>query len=779
MFKQLDNLSKIFYLGTIVPIFAALITPLLLNSSFLFPFITTKILFFRIIIEIALFFYVLLALRRPEFRPKFSKLTIAILIFFGLVTLASLFGTNLYRSFWGNIERGEGLLTIYHVLVFFFISVQTLTPPNPPLSKVGQGGLWFWFINGSILVSVITGVYALGQLFGSDAVIHTTGSRLASTIGNASFYAGYLLFGIFLSLWLFLKRSWHPGGHVLWRVYYALVVLFESFMLIQTETRGAFIGLAFGLVLVALLYLFSGKKGTTPKRLATGFLIAVVLVGSLIWTQKDSSFIDQIGILHRLTTISLDDVTTQSRLLTWDSSWQGVKDRPFLGVGWENYNVAFNKYFHAEIFRDAGSQIWFDRAHNIIFDVTVTSGIFGLLAYLSIFILSIRVLFMKYKRDYDLPTFAFLTGLLAAYFIQNMFVFDVLATYISFYTLLGLIVFLERGLVSSPENLDPAQNPTKFSDQLTKLAPAFGAVSFLILVLMIYSFNIKPAITNLKAVDALIAERLGKTQESSELFKDAINHNTYQVPEIRQKYAEFVMKLDPQKNDETFISKEFNLAINEIKENIRLNPFNVQHYLMLMVLYNRSDQYDSGRLGLAIKTSERAIELSPTRPQIYFELGQIYISLGDIPNALTTFEKAVELQPQAVESRWNLAAAYTITGNTEKAEAEFTALEELGFEYYSNSNLRRLTIVYTNAAAWDKLVDVYENLIIQEPNNTEFYAKLATTYQKQGELEKARATVLKAVELNPALAAEAEVFLQQLDEEENSENEDEETLIGE
>jgi len=768
MFKRLDNLSKIFYLGTVVPIFAALLTPLLLNSSFLFPFITTKILYFRILVEIALFFYVLLILRRPEFRPKLTKLTLAIFIFFGIVTLASLFGANPYKSFWGNIERGEGLLTIYHVLVFFWLSIQTIKTQR----------LWFWFINGFIFVSVITGIYALGQLFGSDAVINTTGSRLASTIGNASFYAGYLLFGIFLSSWLFLKHDWHPGGYAIWKVYYALVILFEAFMLIQTETRGAFIGLAVGLSLVALIYLFSGKKGTKSKYLAIGFLLVIVLSGALTWTQRNSSFVKQFAILHRLTTISFNDVTTQSRLLTWDSSWQGVKDKPLLGVGWENYNIAFNKYFHAEIFRDAGSQIWFDRAHNIVFDVTVTSGIFGLLAYLSIFVLSLKVLYVKYKTNNDLPTFAFLTGLLAAYFIQNIFVFDVLATYISFYTLLGLIVFLERGTMPESASPELIENRAGFSSQLVKFAPAVAAVSFLILISMLYSFNIRPAQANLKGVQALIAERLGNIKESSELFKEAIALNTNQTTEIRQKYAEFVMSLNPQNTDRNFISNEFNQAINEVKQSIKQDPFNVQHYLLLMILYDRSGRYDNRGYNLAIKISQQALKLSPTRPQIYFELGQIYIAKGDADKALAAFQKAVDLQPNAIESRWNLAAAFAITGHDKEAEVEFATLREMGFDYYSSSNLKRLINVYTSAKNWSKLADVYENLIKQEPANADYYAKLAATYKNLGELDKAKATVQKAIDINPDFKAEADKFLQQLENMQNSNNKKTETLKG-
>jgi len=105
-------------------LYLILLAPFLVWGKFLFPYITPKTLFFRILIEIALFFYILLIIYRPEYRPRFSKLTWAVLIYFLIMTFTSIFGLDFYRSFWGNIERGEGLLTIYHLFIFFiFIKI--------------------------------------------------------------------------------------------------------------------------------------------------------------------------------------------------------------------------------------------------------------------------------------------------------------------------------------------------------------------------------------------------------------------------------------------------------------------------------------------------------------------------------------------------------------------------------------------------------------------------------------------------------------------------------
>ena len=76
-------------------LYLTLIAPFLVWGKFLFPYITPKTLFFRILIEIALFFYILLIIYRPEYRTRFSKLTWAVLIYFLVITLASIFGSLL------------------------------------------------------------------------------------------------------------------------------------------------------------------------------------------------------------------------------------------------------------------------------------------------------------------------------------------------------------------------------------------------------------------------------------------------------------------------------------------------------------------------------------------------------------------------------------------------------------------------------------------------------------------------------------------------------------
>ena len=116
-----------------------------------------------------------------------------------------------------------------------------------------------------------------------------------------------------------------------------------------------------------------------------------------IFIFKDNNIIQNNSTLRRISSISLTDATTETRLLTWKSSLYGFADKPVLGWGEEKFNVVFNKYFPVDIFKDIGSRVWFDRPHNILIQHLIHGGILGLGLYLATFFYLIYILFKKYK----------------------------------------------------------------------------------------------------------------------------------------------------------------------------------------------------------------------------------------------------------------------------------------------------------------------------------------------------------------------------------------------
>jgi len=459
--------------------------------------------------------------------------------------------------------------------------------------------------------------------------------------------------------------------------------------------------------------------------------------------------------LRRLTTISTTDITSQSRLLGWQAAWQGWQDRFLFGYGYENYNVAFNKYFPVPIYRDPGSQIWFDRVHNIVFDQAVAGGIFGLLAYLSI--LGFAVWFLwKQRNRYSIGAFI-LIALLAGYFAQNFFVFDTLGTYILFYSVLGFIAYLSLSNEKIPDNA--------LKKDVSQPRPFFVIILALALIFSIYIFNLKPAVANTVAVKGLSYSYNNMHKEAVAEFKKSLNYKTYQAPEIRQNLVSVVIKaFQSGKLSQTENKENFDFAIEEIEKNLKMAPLNARHYMFAMTLYSAGAAFDVSRYDIVLQLGQKALDLSPGRAQTYYIMGQASVSQGKFEQGLEYFKKAVELNPKVIESRWNLAAAYIITGHEELADEEFAQMEKLGFNYYSMNNLQRLIRSYLIRKNFKKIAFLYEAMIELQPNSADLYARLAATYKEIGEIEKARQTVQRAVELDPSFKEEAEMFLKLLKE---------------
>src|SRR5687767_14284643 len=96
-------------------LFLVPLTPLIVANSFFFPFITGKAFYFRIVIEIAVVAWVVLAVLDAEYRPRFSWIGAAVVGFVAWMFIANLFAIDVPKAFWSNFERMEGWVLLVHL----------------------------------------------------------------------------------------------------------------------------------------------------------------------------------------------------------------------------------------------------------------------------------------------------------------------------------------------------------------------------------------------------------------------------------------------------------------------------------------------------------------------------------------------------------------------------------------------------------------------------------------------------------------------------------------
>ncbi|MBI3305408.1 O-antigen ligase family protein [Candidatus Parcubacteria bacterium] len=720
---------------------AVLLTPLWVNSRFFFPFITTKTLYVRLVIEVALFCYLILIASHPQYRPRRSLIWWAGGAYLGVVVLASIFGVNFSRSFWGNVERGEGIIMLLHLAAYAVIVA----------SVVASEREWFRFMEVSIVVSLLASFLAFAQAAGVPFIsTSTTGARFSSTVGNPSFFAAYLLFNLFFLMYLFWRRT-----EVGRRIAYAVAWLVFLGTLFGTATRGAL--LAFGLTLFGLFGVGVWRSRERWARWGAGVgVILIVSTAGVVWLSREARWVKENPVLERLSSISRTDITTQSRLAVWKSSFGAWREHFLLGVGYENYNVPFSKHFPPAIYRDEGSQIWFDRAHSIFFDIAVTSGLAGLLSYGALFAAAGIVLWRRARTaGWDFWSVAIMAALLTAYFLQNLFVFDTLASYLPFMLVLAW-------LASSDAGIDSSSRATPQWLSLGAVKGAFGVSLAVGLIVFVF----RPALANRTLATAVKTGQAGEVGAATALFEEVLQYGDYQRFEARQQFAQFAGTVGADTRFDASERREaLAAAIRAMEQSLREAPRDVQNYLQLMELLNTAAAFEPSNYERVIELGAQAMRLSSSRPQLYYSLAQARIGQGRPAEGAELLEKAVALAPQVGEARWNLGAAYAFAGDREGMAREFALAEQFGFTLDNPQRLNRYLIVYSKLRDYQSMAAVLERYVRLNSvtaADTTAWARLAALYKELGEFGKSEQALRKAVELDSRLRPEAEQFLQLL-----------------
>ena len=734
--------SKFSYLLLRFFLYAVLAMPLLFWSGFLFPFITTKVIYFRLLIEIALAIYLVLALRYPELRPKWNWLLGTAWIYFLIIFLASILGLNFYRSFWGTVERGEGLLTILHFMIYFSLLPQVFRTRKD----------WYNYLFFAVTATAINALYGLGQALNLSFLTNTTGTRVAGTIGNPAFFAAYLLFGVFLSLYLIWETDRGKKRKFLWAIF-----LFDLYILYKTATRGVLIALAFVLVLYLIMSIFR-KQARIKLKIAS--LIGLLLLagfGFLVYQNRNSAWVNKSEGLSRLATISRGDITTQSRFDTWQTSWKSWKDRLVLGYGYENFNLAFNKYFPARVFKDAGSQIWFDRAHNLLFDLGVTSGLVGLLAYAGIigaaFYYLIK-LYRKFAGEADAEKYVFLLLGLLAYLIQNLFVFDTQATYLMFFLTLGFMAALYQ--MEFVPSIDLKQAAAYRPGWVVK------SLTAIFLLVVVNWFNFQPARANYNTTQGIKAAKSQQYKQVKPAFEKALSHGTYMDEEIRQRLVDNVIEAAGSGQLSGEEQRElFDYLIKELRKNLADSPKDVRNHMYLLAVLNRAQGYFPEIVNEALALALEAEKISPTRPQVYFEMGQTYFFKKDYDRGLQAFQRGVDLASWTKEAHLNLLLAAIISGRPDIQEREDKILKDS--HNLTISDYQSIARAFTIGGNRQGAIGIYQRVSASDPKNHEPHAKLAALYGELCDLENAKKEVDIIMELDQSYILQGQNFLRELE----------------
>ena len=745
-----NNIYKSISLWAIkIGLFLVPFIPLYVSRSLFFPYITGKAFIFRTIIEIVFAAWIFLAIFYEEYRPRKSPLLWAILIWILVISAATLFAVNPLRALWSNFERMEGLITYLHLTAYFLV-----------LTHVFRKNDWLILFNIFLISGLFENVYALLQKLGYYASPQG-GFRVDGTIGNPTYLAAYLTFILAFSLYLLLESKNYAIKWI-----YGASSFFTLLIIYFTATRGAILALLGGFIVAALGYImFAPNKSPSInlyKKIIAAVLCIFIVVISAIWLLRATSFVTESPILSRLTSLSFTERTITSRFTIWSMSWEGVKERPILGWGPENYNIVFSRYFNPELWRQ---EPWFDRSHNIVFDWLVNGGIIGFIAFFGMLAAALYSLLRCYKKN--IVTFEMgllLTVMLFAYIFQNLFVFDNIATYIGLFVVLAFI-----------DNLLKSDNDAaKNSLSLVMYQPFVLLIMMALASIAVFFVNIQPLRANLNLLGVLKVQ--GSNPQQAYDYYDKIFANGYLGrTEAREQFVQYAMSVGGSNLDAAFKDKVLRRAQQEAEANTMEHPLDPRSYLFLGALYSRLTAADSATQGQlmdkALEVFNSALKLSPKKQQIYFELADVYLKKGDYVNAVRVAKEAYDLDPSFTSARMNLAATLMLDHKQEEADAILAqgygtvsvpdnilvqVYSRLTDQYRAEGNNER-ALFYSN-----RLTDVWRAFIQKDPDNLEHRKRLVLVYLVMGQQQEAQEVLNEALSYKPEFRSEVEEFIKQL-----------------
>ncbi len=625
-----------------VGVFLSLLTPLIFSGRIMFPFIAPRSLFFMAVVQVIFWAWLILAFKDERYRPKLNLVTGFVLTLFIVMILSTILGVDPAHSFWSDYERMSGLLMQFHLLAFFLV-----------LSLLLKGEKdWIKIIDGTTIVALLVALISLAdnlEVF-SLPDYHQNGS----TLGNTSFMGSYFLMAAFFCLYARLKAEGPK------RIFYGLSFIIISSGLLFNPGGRAMKGAFFlGIILLLMLYLAFSERRRYLTSLARILLvvgvIAVLTIGILAFVE---------GSLVRERIEGLRGMP--QRFAVWELTMAGIRERPLLGWGLENYHLIFERNFDPRlVIPQYGGEVWFDRAHNVVFDNLATIGILGTIFFFGMFGAALFVFWREFlRKKIEIWAPAVFTSLIVAHFVQNLTVFDMLSSYI----FLFLILAFAASLLPKRKKVD-------------LLKPAIIPI-MTTTILFVFSFNFFILSSYRGGANASLAlisplnEAVGYYQKGKEgpigrdelivSFAERLISEITQGGQSEEEREAIIEKMRESKKDLKEILERPSAGFKEYWIMGRLYNEYYRHYLLDGVLFTEPEKQEEflklskESIKQADQFLTKALEISPKNQLGYWDLSQAKINMGNIYNlsdevelgdkkfqeAFDLAEKAVSLEPR-------------------------------------------------------------------------------------------------------------------------------------
>lgn len=625
-----------------VLLFSTVLTPVVIFPGFFFPYVTTRAIFFRALVELALGIFLFVTVRR-EWRTQTTRdpVFLALLAFVAINVIAAVFGVSPLRSMFGDFERMWGVWAWIHLLLYYVLLRTFLRPSD-----------WLRYFQLSVAVSLVVALIQI-RSWGQ-------GGPVESTVGNVGLLASYFLFNAGFACLLVLR---HPVRALkIANAGIAIVLVLGVFL---TQNRSTFLGIITGSIIALLVARRSRWIGVALMCL----IACVVVIARTMGDRPNARYLPR--NLQRLaatgTVKASGDIRRSNdiRKMQVIVTLAGLKEHPLLGVGPENFDVLWSEHFNSRIYPAGPDERW-DRAHSGYMEAVATSGIPGALAYLAVWI----ALFVTARRAYrnkrlTVAELSVCCGLIGGYMTYLLFWFADLNSALPW---IALAAYLAASAAGEPLVVLGEQQEWR-PGGVVIVGLGLVTIAMAILVHGVAPLRVAHALHLVTRGDAAVEDNLASLDY-------AFSSPAPQKSHTLQVYSAYMTSLAPAflaARKDFYRSRILDLALQrgglEYDRQIRRDPQNprvytqrARHALLELQFYG------SRRYALAAESSlVAAIRLSPGRVPPRLVLSSVHLILGDTASALKDAREALASDDARGDSYYVLGTLYAKLGLVDSA----------------------------------------------------------------------------------------------------------------
>lgn len=652
----------------------------------------------------------MVAQRRVQLQRDRLYLPAAAFLLLGLVSLAV------------AVNRAQGLEALLlqgWLLVLYVVGVHHLQERDAAAAVV-------WTVVG--VAFVVTG---LGLL--QSAGIHLIplpkayGDLPVSTLGNQNYVAHYLDLVIPLTAALVVarRRPWE-------RVALAVVLVCACSHLVLTSTRGGWIGVACGLLLLSL---WGRGRGRWRPVLVVAVVVAALLspVAPVVLARihvGDATLYDRLDRVAQQTVararsvFARGDFSISQRRIVWSDTIDLIADHPWLGVGYGNYELilpahrSIGRHREWQALMGSRTDVAY-QAHNEYLEVLAETGPLGLAAFLwlvgALLWGGYRRLAHAADREQRLLIAGCLAGLVAA-LVHALFSFPLQdpAPAIHFW-LLGALMMACPAAAPAPD----AAQPWRVDRPLGRWPASALAAGAAILLAAGAWLGVGLVVADLHYFDGQRKLQIGQPNRAVLAFERAV---AWRGHDFRYYHMLGLANLQAGRRVE---------AEQALRQSVALHPNNA----VALRLWGRA-LYQLGRGSEAVAALRRVVQLAPLNPESYELLALALREQGQHAEAVEVWQQALAFAPEDAGLLNSLAVEYMQTGETEYALGVLERAAQLHpQDAQIQGNLGSACLAQGRAADGEQAL---LRAVALDPGAAQWRLTLAQLYAGRGAVQQAR-----------------------------------------